>query len=151
MHTQQHVGSRGDKGLVQKSGQQQILGKHQHLQSLGLGGEEARPRGRAPPSEVAPQSGTSIPILTQAVAAKTPRQRRPGAGGTRRAPRPGLEQAAGCGPERERRGRGQRAWGGNCAEILRWPLPTSADLDPGLSPLIRRPLVPCLSSSSLPH
>lgn len=111
--------------------------KHQHRQSLGLGREEAGPRGGAPPSGVARQSGTPIPILTQDVAPRRPRRRRPGAGGTRGEPRPGLGQAAGGGLERERRGRGQRAWGGNCAQILRWPLPASADLDPWLSRLDR--------------
>lgn len=133
--------SRGGEGLVKKSGQQQILGKHR--QSVGLGLEEAGPRGRAPPSGVARQSSTPIPILTQDVAARRPHQRGPGAGVTRAEPRSGLGQAAGGGRERERRGRGQRAWGGNCAQILRWLLPTPADLDPWLSPSIPRSLVPC--------
>lgn len=100
--------------------------QHTHLHTHpGRGGEEAAP--------------------AQSESREHPGEAQAGPGG----------RAVGGGSERERRGRGRRAWGGtwegNSTQILCWPLPASAARDPGLSPLIWRPLMPCRSSTGQLH
>lgn len=149
-NTRPMSGSRGQRGQVRRSGQQQLQGPHPEPHGLGRG--SARPPGRAPPSGAARQSRTPMPILTQAVAARRACGRA-GAGQRGGEPEGGpgrpRGRAAGGRSERERRGRGRRAGGGtrggNCAQILHWPRPASDPLTERPPSGLRR------SSPGLPH
>lgn len=110
-NTRPMSGSRGQRGQVRRSGQQQLQGPHPEPRGLGRG--SARPPGRAPPSGAARQSRTPMPILTQAVAARRACGR---AGAGQRGA--GSPREAQAGPGGERRGAGRSGNGGGGAGAL---------------------------------